>query len=39
MTWNCRILEFADHRALHEVHYDAEGSGPVAADARGWQNP
>lgn len=22
MTWNYRIIKFAEHRALHEVYYD-----------------
>jgi hypothetical protein len=25
MTWNYRIIEFSDYRALHEVHYDEKG--------------
>ena len=25
MTWNYRIIEFAEHRGLHEVYYDPKG--------------
>ncbi|MEI5687747.1 hypothetical protein [Sphingomonas kyungheensis] len=25
MTWNYRIIDFGDHLALHEVHYDEAG--------------